>query len=356
MRALERSGGKGDTLTDLGRTDPNIHEKGVIQTVGLEEHAWTPQLLDAQRGQPVDRYDDSVSLQTARQIASRLLDLGDQRIQHMDDAGIDKAVLSISTPGTQNLPPVDAVALSRDANDQLAAVVGAHPDRFAAFATLPTPDPMAAAAELRRAVGELGFVGAMLFPRTGDRYLDHDSFHPLLQVAADLAVPLYLHPEIAPLPVREATYGGFSQDVSLSLATGGWGWHVDAGLGALRLILAGTFDRHPDLQIILGHWGEMLVYFHERVDAMSDAATYLDRRVGEYVTGNIHVTPSGILSYRMLAHAAAVIGTDRILFSSDYPFIPLRDGQARAFVENAPISPTDRNKFGYTNANRLLKL
>ena len=84
----------------------------------------------------------------------------------MDAAGVYFQVLSLTTPGIQQLPPALAVSLARDANDFLADAVPRRPDRFAAFATLPTSDPEAAADELRRCVSELRFVGAMVFPRT----------------------------------------------------------------------------------------------------------------------------------------------------------------------------------------------
>lgn len=158
-------------------------------------------------------------------------------------------------PGTQQFPAAIAVPLARDANDFLADAVQRRPDRFAAFATLPVGAPEAAAKELQRCVTEMKFVGAMLFPRSGADYLDHSRFRPVFEAAAALNVPLYIHPGI-PLPaVRDACYGGFSTATNLMLSTGGWGWHAEAGLAALRLILAGTFDRHPGLQLILGHMG-----------------------------------------------------------------------------------------------------
>jgi Amidohydrolase len=140
--------------------------------IGVEEHAWTPELRDA-----LLRYggDDTVTMMSSQpDIDRRLLDVGDERLARMDAAGVDLGVLSVTTPGTQPLPPGEAVPLARDANDFLADAVRRRPDRFAAFATLPTPVPEAAAEELERCVTRLGLVGALLFPRTGEAYLDHD--------------------------------------------------------------------------------------------------------------------------------------------------------------------------------------
>jgi predicted TIM-barrel fold metal-dependent hydrolase len=162
-----------------------------------------------------------VNIEEAQRSQSRLLDVGEERLARMDAAGVDFQVLSITAPGTQQLPPTLAMPLARDANDFLADAVQRRPDRFAAFATLPTPDPEAAADELRRCVTELKFVGAMLFPRIGPNYLDHSSFRPIFEVAAELKVPLYIHPGVPPEAVREACYGGFGFATNLMLSTGG---------------------------------------------------------------------------------------------------------------------------------------
>ena len=336
----------------------------VSRVIALEEHAWTPKLRAALLKFGGD--DTVTTFSNEDKTNQRLLDVGEERLARMEAAGVDFQVLSITAPGTQQLPPAFAVPLARDANDFLADAVQRRPDCFAAFATLPTPDPEAAADELRRCVTELKFVGAMLFPRTGPNYLDHSSFRPIFEVAAELKVPLYIHPGVPPEAVREACYGDFGFATNLMLSTGGWGWHAEAGLAALRLILAGTFDRHPDLQIILGHWGEMLVSFADRADALTKT-THLERRVLDYITGNIYATPGGVFSDRMMRQILDVLGPDRIMFAVDDPFNSTlgqqgkdpsgphsRRGFARSFIETAPISAEDKSKLAHLNAERLL--
>jgi predicted TIM-barrel fold metal-dependent hydrolase len=337
----------------------------VRKVIGVEEHAWTAELRDA-----LVKFggDDTVTMMSAQAgIDRRLLDVGDGRLARMDAAGVDVEILSITTPGTQPLRPAEAVPLARDANDFLAAAVRAHPDRFAAFATLPTPDPEAAAGELERGVTRLGLVGALLFPRTGEEFLDHEKFRPVFEVAAQLQVPLYIHPALPPRPVRDVSYSGFSEFTDMILSAGGWGWHAEAGLAALRLILAGTFDRHPDLQVILGHGGEMLVPFADRADLLSAASPHLQRRVLDCITGNLNVTAGGVYSHRMLAQAMDVLGPDRVMFGQDDPYGG-STGQAgadsrgrfggsngaREFVLTAPIGAQDKAKLAYLNAERLL--
>jgi hypothetical protein len=324
--------------------------------IGVEEHVWTPDLRDA-----LLKFggDDTVTmLSSQKDTDRRLRDVGAERLARMDAAGVDLQVLSITTPGTQPLPPAEAVPLARDANDFLADAVRRHPDRFAAFATLPTPDPEAAAGELERCVTQLHLVGAMLFPRTGETYLDHERFRPVFEVAAQLQVPLYIHPALPPGRVRDAGLSGFDDITNMMLSAGGWGWHADAGLATLRLILAGTFDRHPDLQVILGHWGEMLVSFADRADILSGRMR-LERRILDYITGNLNITAGGIFSHRMLRQTLDVLGPDRLMFGVDDPYSSAGYTvaiEAREFVDAAPMSAQNKARFSHLNAERLLKI
>ena len=325
-----------------------------MKIIGLEEHFWTAEIAAAlnrpgQREASMDLYQDPALLH-------RLQDLGEDRLRQMDLIGLDMMVLSVTTPATQALPPDQAVSLARQANDRLAATINAHPDRYAGFATLPTPDPAAAVIELQRAVQELGLRGAMIHGRTGDNYLDHSDYRSILATAAALEVPVYLHPQIPPQPVRDYYYDGFDPALALSFATSGWGWHLDAGVAALRLILAGTFDALPTLQVVLGHWGEMVTFYLERANIMTAAARNLKMPVADYFSRHFHVTPGGMFSTRYLQQAIDVLGSDRILYATDYPFVYHPDGTARSFLESAPVSDEDKAKIAHLNAEKLLKL
>lgn len=282
-------------------------------------------------------------------------DLGDERLRRMDAMGVDVQALSFPSSGIQLIPAAESVALARDLNDHLAAAIQAHPDRFIGFAALPTPDPQAAAGELERAVHTLGFKGAMIGGRTNDRFLDDPQFQPVLEAAEALEVPLYLHPAMPSMSVQNAYYAGFDADVSAAFATFGWGWHLETGVHALRMILAGVFDRYPSLQLILGHWGEMIPFFLARTDdALSTAAKHLQRRVSEYFVEQVYVTPSGMFTLPPFLLTLQIMGADRIMYSVDDPYIATN--QARAFLENAPISPADKEKIAHGNAEQALKL
>jgi predicted TIM-barrel fold metal-dependent hydrolase len=271
----------------------------------------------------------------------------------MDESGVDVQVLSLTTPGVQNLDPAEAIPLARDVNDLTAATVQQHPDRFEGFATLPTTAPAAAARELGRSVSELGLCGAMLCGRTDGVMLDDVALRPVFETAAALHVPLYIHPQIPERAVRQAYYAGFGHDIDLGLATGAPGWHYETGIQVLRLVLAGTFDRHPDLQIIVGHWGEVILFYLERLDLLSRFSLNLERPLLDYFRQNVSYTPSGIFSQRYLRWAMEVVGVERLMFSTDYPFQYAKDCGARQFLMHADLSDSERTLIACGNWERM---
>jgi len=283
-----------------------------------------------------------------------LFDLGEGRLQDMDANNITMQILSNTSAQTADAS--QAVEACRIANDDLAKAIKLHPDRFAGFAALPTAVPEACAEELKRAVNELGFVGAQISGRTNDMFLDAECYESLLAMAEELNVPIYLHPGVPPVEVQKACYqGGLDPIVSTRMATCGWGWHVDAGTHMLHMVLSGTFDKFPKLQLILGHWGEVLPFFFDRIDtAFPSGMTGLKKKPSEYLRENMYITPSGMFTKELLELCVKMVGVDRILYSVDYPYVP-NEG-ASEFLENAPISPEDKEKIAHGNAERLLKL
>jgi len=327
-----------------------------MKIIALEEHFVTDEVL--QLGGEVDpRWRDGSAsmLPSDGAVANRLHDLRDERIRLMDESGIDVQVLSLTTPGVQSLQPGDALAIAPRVNDLIAATVLERPDRFQGFATLPTPDPYAAARELERAVTRLGLQGAMIFGRTRDRNADRLEFTAIYEAAASLRVPLYLHPQIPDRPVRDSYYSGLGDELDLNLAMGGIGWHYDTGVQLLRMVLSGIFDRFPDLQVIVGHWGEVVLFYLDRIEVLSKVAKKLLRPVSDYFRTNVYVTPSGIFSQRYLRWAEEVVGVERILFSTDYPYVYQGDGSARAFLSDAKLSDEDREKIAHGNWERLVE-
>ena len=181
------------------------------------------------------------------------------------------------------------------------------------------------------------------------------AYDDLLATAARLRQPVFIHPQIPSNQLRDAAYRGLDPLTSLGLATFGWGWHMDTGLAALRLILRGTFDRHPDLQLVLGHWGEMLLFWTDRADSLSGPARHLQRRVSDYIKANIHITSSGMLHERLLRHTLDFTSAGQVLFSTDYPFHQPSAAAVRQFFDAIP-DPADRTKVASGNAESLFRL
>lgn len=324
-----------------------------MRIYGLEEHMATADVVDAWQRQDPGLTEPMMRWAVASDVTPPLLDLDHGRLAAMEDAGIDTAVLSLTTPGLQNLAAADAVALQGPTNDAIAAAVRRHPERLQGFATLATPSPAAAAAELHRTVTELGLNGALVNARSGDRGVDAVEFWDIYEAAAHLRAPIYLHPR-APLPVvNQAYYGGFGEPVDSMLATGAIGWHYDAGLTVLRMITSGLFDRFPDLTLILGHWGEVVLFYLDRI-AVLDGLTHLQRPVAEYFRSNIYITPGGISSHKYLRWSLETVGAEHLMYASDYPFNREHDGSARRFLDTAPISDAERENIAFGNWERLV--
>ena len=325
-----------------------------MTVVAVEEHFATPALLDAWDALPPERRDPTTALYRGGPAAAPLLDLGEARLRWMDEMGVDVQVLSLTAPGVHGLDAPAAVELAADANDVLAAAVRAHPDRFQGLAALPAADPAAAAAELRRAVGELGLQGAIVFGRTGERHLDHPDNEPILAAACELGAPLFLHPQIPRPQVREALYAGLpTPGLDFALAGPGIGWHYEAGLQFVRLALSGVLDRHPDLRIVLGHWGDVVVFYLDELDVIPRVSRADVRPLSEYARRHLYVACSGTLSHRYTRWAAEVLGADRLLFALDHPFVPRAPGEVAAFLEAAPLSAAEREGFASGNWQKI---
>ena len=273
----------------------------------------------------------------------------------MDAAGIDVQVLSLTDPSVQQLDADGAIKLAREANDYLAEAVRRYPKRFAGFATLPTIAPDIAAEELERMVKEHGFKGGYINGHNRGHYMDDSFYWPILERAEDLKVPLYIHPTTPPEPVIEAYYAGFSPEVTTALSRHAWGWHIETAVHVLRLIVSGTFDKFPELQIIIGHMGEALPFMMPRIDrALSKDLTKLNRTVADYLQENIYYTFSGFNFTQTFLDLYLQVGADRIMFSADYPYGSME--QARKFLDQLPVSYTDKNKIAHGTAERLLRI
>ncbi|MFJ5678337.1 amidohydrolase family protein [Streptomyces sp. NPDC093097] len=348
-----------------------------MKVIGFEEHYKIPAIHEANKNSPgeliYDVWKKAGRFETDAQGGwpAGIYDLGEGRIAAMDEAGIDVQILSHTYPGPEILEPSIAVDLTRQANDAVSAAISKHPERFLGFATLPMRDPAAAASELERVVRDHRFVGALINGHVNGRFLDDKFFWPVFECAEALNVPIYLHPTLPPQPVIDAYYSGFDPYVSTNMSAAGLGWHLDTGIHCIRLILGGVFDRFPNLQIIVGHHFEALGWMAWRTDYsfIGEASGGLKRTVKEYLRENFYggilagdfrnqesgdVDSSWSLSYNAFRAMVGVLGIDRILFTTDWPYANMK--AARQFLDHMPINLGDKEKIAHLNAERLLRL
>ena len=329
-----------------------------MRLIALEEHyaiealaKRIPADLVVKRGFP---HPDTPSMRP--QIEANLLDLGEKRIADMDEHGITMEVLSTSGPGSELLPPAEAVPWAREINDILADEVKKRPDRYAGFAHLPLSDPEKAAEELDRCINKLGFHATMVNGTTDGKFFDDPRFEPVLERCEALDIPLYIHPGIPPAAVREAYYSNLPGPMPFILSRAGYGWHTEVAIHILRLCLGGVLDRHPKLKVVIGHQGEgmpaILTRFEEQFNGLTPK--FLERTPVQMMHDQLHITTAGFYSIPGFEALLQTFGIDKVMFSVDYPYS--QHAWARDFFDKVALSPADREKFAHGNAEKLLKL
>lgn len=282
----------------------------------------------------------------------RLLDIGAARLAHMDRIGIDMQILSLTSPGVQVFEAALATRLAAQSNDALAEAVRAHPARFAGLAAIAPQDPMVAAKEIERAA-KLKLNGLIVNSHTMGEYLDAPKFRPIFEAAEALDMPIYLHP-------REPAASWVAPYLDYALWFAGWGFAAETGLHAMRLIMSGTFDRFPKLKIVLGHMGEGIPFWLQRIDnrylleVKIGACKKLPRLPSEYFLENFVITTSGVTSMPALRLSLDVLGVDRILFAADFPYED--DAEAVRFMDGASVTDEERKKIYEVNATKIFRL
>src|ERR1700726_3256221 len=325
-----------------------------MRTITLEEHFATPRFLDGP-GRDLKEQAEKFNNARALKLIPQLCDLGDKRIAEMDAAGIDMQIVSLTAPGVEQLEAAEGIAPAAETNDFVADAIKRHPARFGGFAALPTASPDKAAQELEGRVRGQKFAGAIINGHNRGRYLDNKFFWPILESAEQLGAPIYLHPTRPPQSVIDASFGGFSPMVSEIFSGPGWGWHIETAVHVLRLILGGVFDRFPRLQIVVGHLSEGLSFMLPRLDRnFQPPLTKLQRTLGEYLRQNVHYTFGGFNFPATFLGLLLEGGAERIMFSVDFPYGSM--AQARAFLEQIPVSAADKARIAHGNAEKLFGL
>ncbi len=292
----------------------------------------------------------------AQHIMRCLQDLDQVRLQHMDEAGIDRQVIALTSPGVQVMDKATAVSFSRLANDQLAEAVRRHPTRFTGMIAVAPQDPAAAAKEIERGVSKLGMNSVIINSHTQGEYLSDSKFWEIFEAAEAHDTPIYLHPNSLPKNMIESF-----QDCGLDGAIYGFG--VETGLHALRIITAGVFDRFPKLQMIIGHMGEALPFWAYRLDYMHkatvlskryDSVKPLLKKPSDYLRENFFITNSGVAWEPAIKFTQSIVGVDRVMYAMDYPYQYAVDEVAA--MDRMSMSEEDKKKFFQSNAESVFKI
>jgi len=324
----------------------------MLHKIGLEEHYAIPETL----GGSMVYFKDFTGQTDMR--ATRVLDLLDLRLKEMDEHGMDFMILSLNSPAIQEIYQVSkAVEISKLANDKLYEAITQKPDRFMGFASLPLQDPDEAIKEMHRAVKELGFVGVLVngYSQIGDehsyKYLDDPMYLDFWAELEKIDVPFYLHPR-EPMPCNTGQIEGHPW-----IHGAPWAFGVETATHTLRLMCSGLFDKFPKLKVLMGHLGEGLPFLVWRCDHFLQKRSRgipAKKTMSEYLNENIWVTTSGQFHLPPLLCTMLQMGTDRILFATDYPFEDV--SEACAWFDSCPVSEGDRKKIGRQNAIDLFRL
>jgi 5-carboxyvanillate decarboxylase len=286
-------------------------------------------------------------------ILANMLDMGAGRIAAMDRYGIDMQLLLLTAPGVQVFDADAATGLAADSNDQLAAAIAAHPDRFAGLAAVAPQDPKRAAREIERGMQRLGLKGLVINSHTKGEFLDDEKFWDILEAAEANEAPIYIHPR-NPAPAMLEPY------LSRNLEAGILGFTADVALHTIALITSGAFDRFPKLKLVIGHGGEGIPYMLYRIDYMQRAVREgrglkkLAKRPSDYMKENIYITTSGMAWEPAIKFAQETLGVDRVLYAMDYPY--QADAAEVIAMDSMAISDFDKKRFFQANAETVFKL
>lgn len=266
----------------------------------------------------------------------------------LEKTGIDKQILTFTTPGTHIEPPERSVELARMVNNGLAKIMNEHGSRFAALATLPLNDPDASVAEIERAFSTLGFRGVMVYSNINGLALSDRCFWPLYAKADKLKAVFYIHPSF-PVGVEAMT------DFWLMPLVG---FPFETTLAAAKLVFSGVVEKFPEIRWVLGHLGGAIPFLAERLDrgyfAFKECRKHIRKPPSEYLKEFYYDTVN--FDLKALELALDFAGADHLVAGSDYPH---RIGSLEKMVESIEelnISSKEKAAIFAENAAKLLRL
>jgi predicted TIM-barrel fold metal-dependent hydrolase len=352
--------------TRVGMAPPEgeILRNAPYQRIACEE-AWTfPALVRAQLDywdSGLASGDDALRMGTMfnnmTNLQEMLQDLGDLRLAHMDEYGIDRQLLLLTAPGVQVVRPGEGTALAREANDIAADACRRHPTRFSACAAFDPRDVAGSVKELERAAG-LGLNGAVLNSHWQGHYLDEQAYWPILEALEANDLALYIHPTA---PHNAPHYEGRGFFGALG------GFPHDVWLHTMGLVMSGAFDRFPRLRLVIGHLGEAMPLHLYRFDWMQNNADGRRRAIidpagtrkllhpaSHYFRTNVWVTTSGLGWEDGIKFCQQVLGPDRVIYAMDYPYQQSSDEVAA--YDRMDMTPEVKRMLMEGNARNVFRI
>lgn len=348
-----------------GKADPRgSGTRKKVRKVGTEEACSIPEVAEALRDVARTTWDNLDTILVDRlynapagapnPILDQLLDIDAGRLEIMDENGVDMHLLSLTAPGVQMFNADLGTELAALANDRIAEAVKKHPKRFAGLATFAPQDPKRAVREMERAINKLKLNGFVINSHTNNEYLDLPKYWPILEAAEALNAAIYIHPR-APSDGMAEPFRDYNMETAV------WGYGMEVGTHAVRLMLGGVFDQFPKLKIVLGHMGEAVPFWLWRLDYMGDPDRFRNfsprpnkLKPSEYFQKNFAITTSGVEDPVAMQYCIDRIGVDNIMWAIDFPYQPTPP--AVAFIESAPISDAEREKIAHGNAERIFNI
>jgi len=333
---------------------------GHVKKIATEEAFTIPEIAEA-IGNVARSAWDSLDMKLMRVVYTRpkddmdpwlrqMLDIGEGRIKVMDENGVDMHLLCLTAPGVQLFDADTAVGLAELANDRLAEAIAKYPTRFTGLAAFAPQDPRRAVKEMERGIEKLGLKGFIVNSHTNNEYLDQEKYWPILEAAEALGAPIYIHPR-APSDGMAAPYRDYRMDAAV------WGYGMETGTHAVRLMLSGVLDRFPKLQIVIGHMGEAVPFWLWRLDFMGGPQRKRSPnklKPSEYMARNFHITTSGVEDPIALRYCIDRIGADKVMWAVDYPYQPTPP--AVKWIDEAPLSDEHREMILHGNAERVFNI
>ena len=272
----------------------------------------------------------------------------ERRIRAMDEAGVDIAIVTLTSPNVYWGPAKVSLDAARLVNDDMAAQQKRYPERIRFMCSLPWQHPKLALGEIKRACDELGAVGVMVLANIDGASLTDRKFGPIWKEIDKRGLPVLIHPTAPP--------GTKALDVAKYNLIASVGFMFDTSLAVSRMIFDGFFDRYPNLKIIAAHGGGTLPYIAGRLDIcfenMPACREKISDRPGTYLKKIYY--DSVVFQQAALDLCVAVTGPDRVLYGSDYPHNIGDMKGCLARVDALPPAQRDAVRGG--NAQRIFRL